>query len=44
LASAQEVPLLTEAALHPVAGLQESVVHGFPSLQMSGAESVHVPF
>jgi hypothetical protein len=44
LASAQEVPLLTEAALHPVAGLQESVVHGFPSLQTSGAESVHVPF
>jgi hypothetical protein len=44
LVSAHDVPFVTDAALHPVAGLQESVVHGFPSLQMSGAESVHVPF
>jgi hypothetical protein len=41
--SAQAVPFATAVAVHPVAGLQPSVVHTFPSLQTSGVPAVQVP-
>jgi hypothetical protein len=37
------VPFATALATQPVAGLHESVVHGFPSLQTRGAAAVQVP-
>jgi hypothetical protein len=41
--SGQGVPLVTGAVAQPVAGLQLSVVHPFPSLQTSGVPAVQVP-
>jgi hypothetical protein len=43
LASEQAVPSAAGIAVQPTAGLQPSVVHGLPSLQVSGAPVVHVP-
>jgi hypothetical protein len=41
--SAHDVPFATGVAVHPVAGLQPSVVHGFPSLHVGGVPAVQVP-
>jgi hypothetical protein len=41
--SAHAVPLATGVVVQPVAGLQPSVVHTFPSLQTSGVPAVHTP-
>src|SRR5262249_43837260 len=43
LASAHEVPLVTLVAVQPVAGTQLSVVHGLPSLQVSGVPATQTP-
>jgi len=43
LASAHEVPFSTGVFAQPVAGLQLSVVHTLPSLQLSAVPAVHVP-
>jgi hypothetical protein len=43
LASAHAVPLATGVVVHPVAGLQPSVVHTLPSLQTMGVPAVHAP-
>jgi len=43
LPSVHDVPLVTAVAVHPVAGLQPSVVQGLPSLQTSGVPALHVP-
>jgi hypothetical protein len=43
LPSAQAVPFKTGVLEQPVAGLQLSVVHTLPSLQLSGVPEVHVP-
>jgi hypothetical protein len=43
LPSLHEVPFSTGALTQPVAGLQLSVVHTFPSLQLSGVPAVHTP-
>jgi hypothetical protein len=41
--SAHEVPFVTFVCWQPETALQESVVHTFPSLQLSGVPAVHVP-
>jgi hypothetical protein len=41
--SAHEVPLATAVAVQPVAALQPSVVHGLPSLHVSGVPAVQAP-
>jgi hypothetical protein len=42
--SAHDVPFATAAFWQPLAALQESMVHGLPSLQLSGVPVVQVPF
>jgi len=44
LPSAHEVPFDTLTDWQPAMGLQLSVVHGLPSLQLSGVPDVQVPF
>ena len=41
--SAHDVPFVTLLVVHPVAGLQPSVVQGFESLHVGGVPGVHVP-
>jgi hypothetical protein len=41
--SAHAVPFATGVVVQPVAGVQPSVVHTFPSLQASGVPAVHTP-
>jgi hypothetical protein len=43
LPSEHAVPLATGVVVQPDVGLQESVVHGFESLQTSGVPAVHAP-
>jgi hypothetical protein len=43
LLSEHDVPLATAVFTQPVAGLQESVVHGFPSLQFGAVPAVQLP-
>jgi len=43
LPSAHDDPLGTGALWQPVAGLQLSVVHGLPSLQVTGVPAVQTP-
>jgi hypothetical protein len=44
LESAQEVPLTTGVFWQPLDGLQLSVVHTLPSVQLSGVPVVQAPF
>jgi hypothetical protein len=41
--SEHDVPFATAVLTQPVAGLQESVVHGFPSLQLGAVPAVQLP-
>jgi hypothetical protein len=41
--SEHDVPFRTAVAVHPVEGLQLSVVHTFPSLQTSAVPAAHTP-
>jgi hypothetical protein len=41
--SEHEVPFVTAVLTQPVAGLQESVVHGLPSLQLGAVPAVQLP-
>ena len=43
LPSLHDVPFATAVLLQPVVGLQVSVVHGLPSLQLSGDPAVQAP-
>jgi hypothetical protein len=43
LPSEHEVPFATAVLTQPVAGLQESVVHGLPSLQLGAVPAVQLP-
>jgi hypothetical protein len=43
LPSVHEVPFASAVFWHPVEVLQESVVHGFESLQLSGVPAVQLP-
>jgi hypothetical protein len=44
LPSRHGVPFRTDAFVQPVAGLQASVVHTFPSLQLGAVPGAHAPF
>jgi len=43
LPSAHDVPFVTAVVVHPVAGVQPSVVQGLPSLHVSGVPAVQAP-
>jgi hypothetical protein len=43
LASAQEVPFVTGVVVQPKTGSQLSVVHGLPSLHVSGRPAAQAP-
>jgi hypothetical protein len=43
LPSVHDVPLVTLLVVHPVAGLQPSVVQGLPSLHVSGVPALQAP-